>query len=34
MGKASIIIVMGGFIIFFVGLFKAVGDITEAALIE
>lgn len=24
----------GGFIIFFIGLFKAIGDITEAALIE
>jgi hypothetical protein len=25
---------VGGFLIFFVGLFKAIGDITEAALIE
>ncbi|MCE7741991.1 MAG: hypothetical protein GOP50_05990 [Candidatus Heimdallarchaeota archaeon] len=25
---------VGGFVIFFVGLFKAIGDITEAALIE
>jgi hypothetical protein len=29
-----IIAAAGGFIIFFVGLFKAIGDITEAALIE
>ena len=25
---------VGGFLIFFIGLFKAIGDITEAALIE
>ena len=29
-----IIAAAGGFIVFFVGLFKAIGDITEAALIE
>ena len=29
-----IIATAGGLIIFFIGLFKAIGDITEAALIE
>jgi hypothetical protein len=29
-----IIAAAGGLIIFFIGLFKAIGDITEAALIE
>ncbi|MHA2357224.1 MAG: hypothetical protein ACXABK_00460 [Candidatus Heimdallarchaeaceae archaeon] len=29
-----VIVMAVGFLIFFVGLFKAIGDITEAALIE